>query len=96
MLEDFRDIMIIVSAFLVIGAALIFSILTLIIFRKASTTLDTAQGFLSELRVVSSFVTGRVVRPLTWGAILAAGGRRAIATLSERSHRKERSDGKRQ
>jgi hypothetical protein len=95
MLDEFRDIMIIICAFLVIGAALIFSVLTIIVFRKVSTTLNTAQGLFSDLRIVSSFVSGRVVAPITRGAILAAGIRKAIVTISERSHRKEKKDGDR-
>lgn len=95
MLEQIRDIMIIISSFLVIAAALIFSILIIVIFRKLSPTLDAAQGFFSDLRSVSSFVSGRVMRPIMRGAILAAGVRRAITTLSKRSHRKEENNGNR-
>jgi hypothetical protein len=93
MLEQFRDVMIIISAFLVIGAALTFTILTILIFRKVSPTMDAARDFFSDLRSVSSFVSGKVVNPMTKGAIFAAGLRRAIVTLSERSHRKEKKDG---
>jgi hypothetical protein len=93
MLEQIRDIMIIISSFLVIAAALIFSILTIVIFRKLSPTIDAAQGFFSDLRSVSSFVSGRVMGPFTRGSILAAGVRRAITTLSKRSHRKEEKNG---
>jgi Na+/proline symporter len=91
MLEQFRDIMIIISAFIVIGAALLFSILTIIIFRKVSPTLDAARVFLTDLKSVSSLVTGKVVKPITKGAIFAAGMRKAMSTLSKRSHRKEKS-----
>ena len=93
MLEDFRDVMIIICAFLVIGAALIFAVLTIVIFRKLSPTVDAARGFFSDLHSVSSFVSGRVVRPVTIGAILAAGMRKAIVTLSKRSHGKEKKHG---
>ena len=94
MLEQFRDIMIIISAFLVIGAALTFIILTIITFRKVIPTLDAARDFFVDLRSVSSFVSGRLVKPATKGAIFAAGLRKAISTISERSHRKEKKDGK--
>jgi hypothetical protein len=93
MLEQFRDIMIIISAFLVIGAALTFAILTIVVFRKVSPTLDAARDFFTDLRSVSSLVTGKVVKPITKGAIFAAGLRKAVTTLSERSHRKEKKDG---
>lgn len=95
MLEQFRDVMIIISALLVIVSALIFSVLTIVIFRKLSPTVGAARGFLSDIRTVSSFVSGRVAKPLTTGAIFAAGMRKAITTLSKRSHRKEKDDGNR-
>ena len=93
MLEQVRDVMIIISSFLVITAALTFTVLTILIFRKVSPTLNAAQGFFSDLRSVSSFVSDRVVKPLTRGAILAAGIRKAITTLSKRSPRKEKDNG---
>jgi len=93
MLEQIRDVMIIISAFLVIAAALTFSVLTIVIFRKLSPTLDAARGFISDLRTVSSFVSGKVVKPVTTGAIFAAGIRQAIVTLSKRSHGKEKKNG---
>ena len=94
MLEQFRDIMIIISAFLVIGAALTFIILTIVVFRKITPTLDAAHDFFTDLRSVSSLVSGKMLKPVTRGAILAAGVRKAVRTISERSHRKERKDGK--
>jgi len=95
MLEQFRDIMIIISAFIVIGTALLFSIIMILIFRKVSPTLDAARDFFIDLKSVSSLVTGKFVKPLTGGAIFAAGMRKAISSLSKRSQRKEKGDGKR-
>ena len=94
MLEQFRDVMIIISAFLVIASALLFSVLTIVIFRKVSSTLDATRGFFSNLRTVSSFVSGKVVKPLTTGAIFTAGIRKAIVTLSKHSHGKEKKNGR--
>jgi hypothetical protein len=94
MLEQFRDIMIIISAFVVIGTALTFIILTIVTFRKITPTLDAAHDFFTDLKSVSSFVSGKMLKPVTRGAIFAAGVRKAISTISERSHRKERKDGK--
>lgn len=93
MLEQIRDVMIIICAFLVIASALIFSVLTIVIFRKLSPTLNAAQGFFSDLRTVSSFVSGKVVKPATMGAIFVAGIRKAIVTLSKRSRGKEEKNG---
>ena len=93
MLENIRDVMIIISSFLVIVAALTFSVLTIIVFRKIFPTLDKARGFFSDLRSISSFVTDRVVEPITKGAIFAAGVRKALATLSKRSKRKGKNNG---
>ena len=93
MLEQIRDVMIIICAFLVIASALIFSVLTIVIFRKLSPTLNAARGFFSDLRTVSSFVSGKVVKPVTTGAIFAAGIRQAIFTLSKRSRGKEEKNG---
>ncbi len=95
MLEQFRDIMIIISTFAVIGAALLFAITTVLIFRKVSPTMDAARDFFVDLKSVSSLVTGRVMKPVTKGAIFAAGVRKAVSTLSKRSHRKEKDDDKR-
>jgi len=93
MLGEFRDVMIIICAFLVIASALIFSVLTIVIYRKVSPTLDATRGFFSDLRTVSSFVSGKVVKPATMGAIFAAGIRKAIVTISKRSHGKEKKNG---
>lgn len=93
MLEQFRDVMIIISAFFVVGAAITFTILAIVTFRKTSPTLDAARDFVTDLQSVSSLITNRVVKPITKGAIFAAGLRKAITTLSERSHRKEEKDG---
>lgn len=95
MLEQFRDIMIIISAFIVIGTALLFSIIMILIFSKVSPTLDAVRDFVIDIRSVSSFVSGKFVKPLTGGAIFAAGMRKAISSLSKRSQRKEKGDGKR-
>lgn len=93
MLEQVRDVMIIISAFFVVGAALTFTILAIVIFRKLSPTLDAARDFANDLRSVSSFVSSKVIKPITKGAIFAAGIRKAIVTLSKRSHRKEKNNG---
>lgn len=94
MLEQFRDVMIIISAFLVTGAALTLTIITILIFRKVSPTLDAAHDFFVDLRSVSSLVSGRLVKPITRGTIFAAGLRKAVSAISARSHRKEKKDGK--
>ena len=94
MLEQFRDIMIIISAFIVVGAALLFAITTFLIFRKASHALDAARDFFTDLKSVSSIVTGRFLKPMTKGANFATGMRKAISSLSKRSHGKEKGDGK--
>lgn len=95
MLEQARDVVIIISGLMVALAALMFAILTIILFRKVSPTMDAAREFFTDLRSVSSVVTGQVVKPLTKGAIFAAGVRKAVATLSKGAHGKEKRDGKR-
>jgi hypothetical protein len=95
MIEQFRDIMIIISAFIVIGTALLFSIIMLLIFSKVSPTLDAVRDVVIDLRSVSSFVSGKFVKPLTGGAIFTAGMRKAISSISKRSQRKEKGHGKR-
>ncbi|UCC59546.1 MAG: hypothetical protein JSW38_03890 [Dehalococcoidia bacterium] len=95
MLEQFRDIMIIITAFILIGAALLFSIMMLLIFHKVSSTLNSVRGFAHDIRSVSSLVSGRFAKPLTGGAIFAAGMRKAISGISKRSQRKEKGHGKR-
>ena len=96
LLEQIRDIMIIISSFLVIGATLVFSVLLVMVYRKLSPTLDSAQGFFSDLKGVSSLINDKVAKPLTKGAIFAAGLRQALSTLSKRSQKKEDNDGKRE
>lgn len=93
MLEQARDVMIIISSVLVIVAAITFTVLVVIVFRKVSSVVNTAQGFFSDLQSVSSLVTGKVWKPITKGAVFAAGVRKAAATLSGGTRRKEKKDG---
>lgn len=95
MLEQARDVMIVISSVLVIVAAITFTVLAIIVFRKLSSALDVAQSFFSDLQSVSSFVSGRVWKPITKGAVFAAGVRKAAATLSGGTRRKEKKDGDR-
>jgi hypothetical protein len=67
MLEQFRDVMIIISAFFIVGAAITFTILAIVTFRKASPTLDAARDFVTDLQSVSSLIANRVVKPITKG-----------------------------
>ena len=98
MIETARDVMIIISAFLVIAGAITFTVITKLVYRKMGPTLDAAQGFFTDLRSVSAFFTGRVMGPATRGAVFAAGLRRAISTISKRAHSsgKGNGDGKRE
>jgi hypothetical protein len=95
MLEQTRDVVIIVSGVMVAGAALLFSLLMIMTFRKVSPTLDAARDFFTDLKSVSSLFSGQVVKPLAKGAIFAAGVRKAIVTLSKRTQGKEKRNGKR-
>jgi hypothetical protein len=95
MLEQTRDVVIIIAGLMVAGAALLFSLVMIMIYRKVSPTLNAARDFFADLKGVSSLVTGRLVNPLTKGAIFAAGVRKAATTLSKRTHGKETRDGKR-
>ena len=95
MLEQARDVVIIIAGVSVAAAALMFTILMIVLFRKVSPTVNAAREFFTDLRSVSSVVTGQVVKPLTKGAIFAAGVRKAVVTLSKGVHGKEKRDGKR-
>jgi Na+/proline symporter len=97
MIETARDVMIIISAFLVIAGAITFTVITIMVYRKVGPTLDAAQGFFTDLRSVSAFFTGRVMGPAVRGAAFAAGLRKAISTISKRAHStgKGNGDGKR-
>jgi uncharacterized protein YoxC len=95
MLEQARDVVIIIAGVSVAAAALMFTILMIVLFRKVSPTVNAAREFFTDLRSVSSVVTGQVVKPLTKGAIFAAGVRKAVVTLSKGVHGKEKHDGKR-
>ena len=95
MLEQARDVVIIISGLMVTGAALLFTILMILIFRKVAPTLDAARDLFVDLRSISAIFTGQVVKPLAKGAIFAAGVRKAIASLSKHSHGKGERDGKR-
>ena len=92
MLEDVRDVMIIISCFMVIGAALIFSILSIIVFRKVSSTVDAAHGFFTDLKSVSSIVSNKLAIRAIKGAVFIAGLRKAISTFSKHIHGKEKED----
>lgn len=94
MLEQFRDVMIIIWSFVGIGAILLIAALAFIIFRKISPTLDSAKGFFSDLRGISFLVSGSVVKPTIKGASFVTGVRKALATLSKLSQRKGEKRGK--
>lgn len=94
MLEQFRDVMIIVMAFMAIGATLVFALLTIITFRKVSQILDSAQGVFADLRGLSSLLSDTVVRPTIRGASFIAGARRVLSSLSKRAKVKEERSGK--
>ncbi len=95
MLEDFRDIMIIIMAFMAIGASLLFATATFILFRKLSSTADTARDLMQEVRNATSLVSNTVVRPTIRVATVFAGARKAMGVLSRRDERKEGKGGKR-
>lgn len=95
MLEQVRDVVIIVSGITWLVAGLVLTIAMIVIFRKVLPTLNAARDFFTDLRSVSSIVTGRIVKPLTKGAIFAAGVQKAISTLSKHTHGKEKRNGNR-
>jgi len=95
MLEQVRDVVIIVSGIMWLVAGLVFTITMIAIFHKVSPTLDAARDFFTDLKSVSSLVTGRIVKPLARGAIFAAGVQKAISTLSRHTHGKGKSNGNR-
>ncbi len=95
MLDQVRDVVIIVSGIMWLVAGLVFTIIMLVIFHKVSPTLDAARDFFTDIKSVSSLVTGRIVKPLTKGAMFAAGVQKAVSTLSKHTHGKEKRNGKR-
>ena len=95
MLEDFRDVMIIIMAFMAIGSSLLLATLAILLFRKVSQTVDTAQGLVSDVRDVTSLLSESIVRPAIRGLSLVAGLKKAVNTLSKRQDAKEKKDGKR-
>ena len=94
MLEQFRDVMIIIMAFTAIGATIMFATLTFVIFRKISRTLDSVSALLSEIKSVSAFVSNSLAKPTIKGASVAAGARQVLATIARFSRRKEDKSGK--
>ena len=90
MLEQVRDVVIIISGFMVIGAALIFTVLTIMVYRKVAPTLDAAQGFFTDLKRVSSAVSGKFSMRAIRGAVFAAGLRKAVSAFSKRAEGKEK------
>jgi uncharacterized protein YoxC len=58
MLEQFRDIMIIISMFLFIGVALTLMIIIILLFRKISPVMDSARRIAGGVENVSSIVSG--------------------------------------
>lgn len=95
MLEQVRDVVIIVSGIMWLAVGLVFIVTTIAFFRKVSPTLDAARDFVTDLKSVSSLVTGRIVKPLARGAIIAAGVQKAISNLSRHTHGKEKRNGNR-
>lgn len=93
MIETARDVMIIISAFLVVAGAITFTVIAIMVYRKVAPTLDAAQGFFTDLRSISTFFTGKVMGPATRGAVFAAGLRKAVSTISKRAHSTGKGDG---
>jgi hypothetical protein len=96
MLDQFRDVMIIIMAFTAIGAAILFAALSFIIFRKISRTLDSVTALMKEVRSVSALVSNSMVRPTIKGASLAAGARKGLSVIASFARRKEEKSGKRE
>ncbi|MBE0481123.1 MAG: hypothetical protein IBX68_09100 [Dehalococcoidia bacterium] len=94
MLEQFRDIMIIISAFLFIGAVLAFIIVLALLFRKVSPIMNSARSIAGNIENVSSVVSGRMLGPVVRAVMVAAGLRRAASIFTKRSRGKEKKDGK--
>ena len=94
MLEQFRDVMIIIMAFTAIGATIMFAALTFVIFRKISRTLDSVSALVSEIKSVSAFVSNSLAKPTIKGVSVAAGARQVLATIARFSRRKEDKSGK--
>ena len=85
MIETLRDVVIVIFAFLGIGAVLLFIALTIILYRKISPMLDAARSVITELRGTSAFVSETIVRPLIRAASLATGLKKTLALLSKLS-----------
>ena len=94
MLEQFRDVMIIIMAFISIGATVLFIVLTIVVFSKISHTLNSVKALVSDIRGVSSLLSDSVVKPTIKGISFAAGARKVLVTLSKRAHSKEEKGGK--
>ncbi len=94
MVEQFRDVMIIIMAFIVIGATALIATLAFIIFRRISHTVDSIAGVFTDIRDVSSLVSNAVVKPTIKGVSFIAGARKVLSTLAKRSRRKEEGHGK--
>jgi hypothetical protein len=94
MLDEFRDVMIIIMAFMAIGTTIMFAVLTFVIFRKISHTLDSVRSLVTEIKGVSSILSNTVVRPTVKGVSFAAGAKRVLDTLSKQARSKEARSGK--
>ena len=95
MLGDIRDIMIIIMAFMAIGASLLFAIVTFVLFRKLSSTIDTARDLVSEVKGITTLVSNTIVKPTVRGYSVFAGARKVLRVLSQREQKKEAKSGKR-
>ena len=94
MLDEFRDVMIIIMAFMAIGAIAVFTALAIIIFRKISHTVDSVRAVATDISSVSTLLANSVAKPTIKGVSFAAGARRVLATLSKPARRKEERSGK--
>ncbi len=96
MLEQFRDVMIIIMAFTAIGATILFAALTFVIFRKISRTLDSVSALVSEIKSVSALVSNSLAKPTIKGASVAAGARKGLSIIASFARKKEEKSGKRE
>jgi hypothetical protein len=94
MLEQFRDVMIIIMAFTAIGTTVLFAALGIIIFRRISGTVKSVSDIVSDMRDVSSLVSNTVLKPGIRSVSFVTGARKALSTLAKRSRKKEGRSGK--
>ena len=88
-LAELRDLFIVIFSLVGIGATILLSVLTFLVFRKVRSILDSGRETLGNVRNISSLVSDNIVKPLVSISSFLQGVRQALEFVSRAAKREE-------